>query len=130
MIFITKSGKEIQVPNDYTYMSMEKFAKEVYQQGRADKYKEITSEYMLLTEQQVADIRADAERDFQNSDYWNDYLEDIKRQIRADAIDELKKKIEFEEKWLFDCKIFDTNVTIAFETLKSFAEQLKEQANE
>jgi len=38
MIFITESGKEIQVPNDYTYMSVEKFAKEIYQQGRADAY--------------------------------------------------------------------------------------------
>ena len=31
-----------------------------YEQGRADKYQEITSEYMLLTEKQVAEIRADA----------------------------------------------------------------------
>ena len=46
---------------------------------------------------------------------------------RADAIEEYKKKIEFEEKWLFDCKVFNPNVTIAFETLKKYAEQLKEQ---
>lgn len=31
-----------------------------YQEGRADKYREITSEYMLLTEKQVVEIRADA----------------------------------------------------------------------
>lgn len=31
-----------------------------YQQGRADKYQEIVSEYMLLTEEQVAEIRDDA----------------------------------------------------------------------
>lgn len=31
-----------------------------YEQGRADKYQEIVSEYMLLTEEQVAEIRADA----------------------------------------------------------------------
>lgn len=31
-----------------------------YEQGRADKYQEITSEYMLLTEKQVAEIRVDA----------------------------------------------------------------------
>jgi len=31
-----------------------------YQQGRADRYQEIISEYMLLTEKQVAEIRADA----------------------------------------------------------------------
>lgn len=33
---------------------------DIYQQGRADKYQEIVSEYMLLTEEQVAEIRADA----------------------------------------------------------------------
>lgn len=33
---------------------------EAYQQGRADKYQEIVSEYMLLTEEQVNQIRADA----------------------------------------------------------------------
>lgn len=31
-----------------------------YEQGRADKYQEIVSEYMLLTEKQVTEIRADA----------------------------------------------------------------------
>lgn len=31
----------------------------MYNQGRADKYQEIVSEYMLLTEKQVEDIRAD-----------------------------------------------------------------------
>ena len=45
----------------------------------------------------------------------------------ADAIDEYKKKVEFEYKWLFDCKVFNPNVVIAFETLISYAEQLKEQ---
>lgn len=34
--------------------------KKCYEQGRADKYKEITSEYMLLTEEQVQEIKADA----------------------------------------------------------------------
>ena len=33
-------------------------------QGRADKYQEITSEYMLLTEKQIAEIRADAIEEF------------------------------------------------------------------
>jgi len=31
-----------------------------YEKGRADKYQEIISEYMLLTEEQVAEIRADS----------------------------------------------------------------------
>lgn len=33
---------------------------DAYDLGRADKYQEITSEYMLLTAKQVAEIRADA----------------------------------------------------------------------
>lgn len=32
---------------------------EAYQQGRADKYQEIVSGYMLLTEEQVAEIRTE-----------------------------------------------------------------------
>jgi len=48
MVFITKSGKEIQVPNDYTYMSIEKFAKEIYQQGRADERKKIIDELLSV----------------------------------------------------------------------------------
>lgn len=35
-------------------------ANRLYQQGREDKYQEITSEFMLLTEKQVEEIRADA----------------------------------------------------------------------
>lgn len=51
------------------------------------------------------------------------------KQIREDAIQEYKKKIEFEEKWLLLCKVFDPNVTIAFETLKSYAEQMQKGAD-
>lgn len=47
--------------------------------------------------------------------------------VRADAIDEYKKKIEFEYKWLLDCKVFEPNVGIAFNTLISYADQLKGQ---
>lgn len=46
----------------------------------------------------------------------------------ADAIEEYKKKIEFEYKWLLDCKVFEPNVDIAFNTLISYAEQLKAEA--
>ncbi len=35
-----------------------------YEKGRADKYREITSEYMLLTETQVEEIRVDVIDDF------------------------------------------------------------------
>lgn len=48
---------------------------------------------------------------------------------RADAISEYKKKIEFEYKWLLDCKVFESNVDIAFNTLISYAEKMKEQKN-
>lgn len=33
--------------------------------------------------------RADAERDFQNSDYWNDYLAKVINDAKADAIDKV-----------------------------------------
>lgn len=36
MIFITKNNKEIQVPSDYTFQSLDKFAQDVYQQGILD----------------------------------------------------------------------------------------------
>lgn len=49
------------------------------------------------------------------------------KQGRAEAIDEYKKKIEFEYKWILDCKVFEPNVDIAFNTLMSYAEQLKEK---
>lgn len=47
-----------------------------YRQGRADKYREITSEYMLLTEKQVEEIRADA-------------IDEIKELIKVRLIDNL-----------------------------------------
>lgn len=56
-------------------------------------------------------------------------LREFVDEISADAIDEYKKKIEFEYKWLLDCKVFEPNVGIAFNTLISYAEQLKEQKN-
>lgn len=37
-----------------------------YNKGRADKYQEIISEYMLLTEEQVKEIRADVIEEFVN----------------------------------------------------------------
>lgn len=49
------------------------------------------------------------------------------KQIIAEVIEEYKNKIEFEQKWLLDCKVFNPDVAIAFETLKSYSEQLKEK---
>lgn len=42
-------------------------------------------------------IRTDAERDFQNADYWNDYLDAIKKQIREETINELVNRLKLEE---------------------------------
>lgn len=67
-----------------------------YQQGRADKYQEITAEYMLLTEKQVAEIRADTLDEVISKvvDFHADmvlrYGMDIV-EARADAFDELKE---------------------------------------
>ena len=41
-------------------------------------------------------IRADAERDFQNSDEWNDYLAKIIKDARVDAIEECIEDIRNE----------------------------------
>lgn len=63
-----------------------------YEQGRADKYQEIVSEYMLLTEKQVAEIRADAIAEISREMrmlYGNEY----EKKIKADAIDECIKLI-------------------------------------
>lgn len=41
-----------------------------------------------LIDRYDAKVREDAERDFQNSDYWNDYLADVIKKAKIDAIDE------------------------------------------
>lgn len=43
-----------------TLPSMDELLDRAYQKGREDKYKEITSKYMLMTEEQVKDIRTNA----------------------------------------------------------------------
>lgn len=62
-----------------------------YQQGRADKYKEITSEYMLLTEEQVADIRADA-IDLIDRHLWN-YSQEVWEDFKP-ILKQLKEQSE------------------------------------
>lgn len=52
--------------NDFYQCSVCDYFQEQYEKGRADKYQEIVSEYMLLTEEQVAEIRADAIEEFAN----------------------------------------------------------------
>lgn len=51
-------------------------------------------------------IRADAERDFQNSDYWNDYLAKVIADAKADAIEECFLKIE---------ERFNDDTTVSFD---------------
>lgn len=79
-----------------------------------------------------AKVRADAEKEYNAQlEKWEaehtDALYRAEMKGRADAIEEYKKKIEFEYKWLLDCKVFEPNVGIAFNALKSYAEQLKEK---
>lgn len=52
-----------------TDASLEAIRQEAYMKGREDKYREITSEYMLLTEEQVVDIRNDAIDEYFNELY-------------------------------------------------------------
>lgn len=62
--------------------------------------------------------------------YGIESIDEHDKQVRSDAIDEYKKKIEFESKWLLFCKVFDPNVCIAFSNLISYAEKLKEKNND
>lgn len=80
-------------------------------------------EYKYLKQQ----IRADAERDFQNSDYWNDYLAKVISDARADAIDEYMNKLcdkciqTPNECWNLECPFADDECQII-----KIAEQLKD----
>lgn len=76
--------------------------KAIYEQGRADKYKEITSAYMLLTEKQVEEIRAEAIDEFVNA---------LEKHQQENWIDNLEYGITFAD-------------------IEEVAEQLKEQGNE
>lgn len=97
-----------ELPNEYS----EKLYKIAYEQGRADKYQEIVSEYMLLTEKQVAEIRTDA-------------IDECKYKI----VDSLEKQLgckvcsSYEEKYhCSKCKMQEIiNLTV------DILEQLKEQ---
>lgn len=70
---------------------------DAYDLGRADKYQEITSEYMLLTEKQVAEIKTDAVEEciqaiedtkclFDNTTKWTmgqkDHLQNVLRKLK------------------------------------------------
>lgn len=58
------------------------------------------------------------------------------KQIRAEVIDDICKKIEFEENWLFacyrenGCKYSSRDIDIAFGGIKHHLNKLKEQKGE
>lgn len=52
-------------------------------------YCEEAQTYCSVAEDRYQQGKADAERDFQNSDYWNDYLAKVISDAKADAIDEM-----------------------------------------
>lgn len=63
---------------------------DAYIKGRADKYAEITSEYMLLTEEQLQEIKADIIDEFveKMKKYWGglsamDEIEQVAEQLRS-----------------------------------------------
>lgn len=80
-----------------------------------------------------------ADREKELSELPNEYSEKLWKLAysrgRTDAIDEFKtdiiNKIDFEEKWLMNCKSNNADTNIVFSALKTFAnnraEQLKEQ---
>lgn len=61
-------------------------------------------------------------RDFPTFD-----LAEHDKQVIEEVIEEYKKKIESEEKWLIERIGFNPYVTIAFTALQKYVEQLKEQ---
>ena len=58
-------------------------------------------------------------------------LVEWEKQIRANAIDDFAtdiiNKINFEDKWLFDCKSNNADTNIAFSALRTFVNERAEQ---
>lgn len=61
--------------NDFYQCSVCDYLQEQYKKGRTDKYQEIVSNYMLLTENQVSEIRADMVKEFEHLLYLYGYYE-------------------------------------------------------
>lgn len=51
--------------------------------------------------------------------------DNVYKQGKRDAIKKYKEKVEFEERWLMDCDAWNAKVSIAFDTLREYAEQLE-----
>ena len=58
-------------------------------------------------------------------------LVELEKQIRVKAIDDfltdIINKINFEDKWLFDCKSNNADTNIAFSALRTFVNEIAEQ---
>ena len=97
-------------------------------------YEFTESELSAHDEQIRADERKKAEQDFQNSDYWNEYLEKVIADARADAIDEYKIALHTKYKenkdfaysvWEGNIYKFDAMANLDLEEIDVIAEQLK-----
>lgn len=69
--------------------------------------------------------RQDAERDFQNSDYWNDYLQKIISDAKAEWIEEFREKINKylnESTDFADFVVTDTAIDYVLDEMKGGAE--------
>ncbi|MDO4801134.1 MAG: hypothetical protein Q4A15_03110 [Prevotellaceae bacterium] len=77
--------------------------------------------------------RKDAERDFQNSEYWNDYLQKIISDAKADAIDELLNNVSESIIWDVLAELMIRNISVSegakkvIDYLQKVAEELKEK---
>lgn len=71
--------------------------------------------------------RAEAERDFQNSDYWNDYLAQVIKDAKADAIEEFVSNFEKEFAPNLDGSLIAMiEFSKWFDKVNKIAEQLEE----
>ena len=68
---------EAKAREEHKLPSMDELLERAYQKGREDKYQEITANCMLLTEEQVKDIRNDA---------IDEFLEMLKNPFTIDSI--------------------------------------------
>lgn len=103
--------------------------KAIYEQGRADKYKEMTSAYMLLTKKQVEEIRAEA---------IDECFNKIKQRLNDDTeisfdlpVEEvLGNDVDMDDFLMLAEEIVQKYKGLIFSKLKEAKHQLKEQKNE
>lgn len=114
------NSKEIQ--QEYVYHNKEGLTlfEFIWRKGREDALNIDMEKPMHFTDEQKAWVK-------------NYIIINAKRQ-RADAIDEFVEdiinKINFEEKWLLDCKSNNADTNIMFSALRTFVKNLKERNND